>query len=361
MALAQEPFPTEVEGEDPETQRKSRPSRVRKAAADEGRLARMVRELRDIEDDIVAKLAAADRLLGQLEARRVHEDGGYGSSSEFEQRMLASTPNLAALREAIPGASSTRLNVAEPRRDSVDIRTRQTRALTSIARTLEKLRGLDAEIGRSAITASSQLRTIERMRIYDECGYASFEEFLERALGPSPVLASVLALVPNDSLADQAPATGEQGLPTAGGDSSMLGVTDDDFPPALFGASAVTDDPASSMFGEAPGLFDGSPSPSEDAPSAVEQTAADGATGDPAPPAGESGPNRRRRIRTVLVSVVLSAAAAIAGAAAGNWSVAVPAPPPAAEEPAQPTANPTPSPAPVKKTAPTPKAAPAQP
>ena len=335
MALAQEPFPTEVDGEDLETQRKSRPSRVRRAAADEGRLARMVRELRDIEDDIVAKLAAADRLLGQLEARRVHEDGGYGSSSEFEQRMLASTPNLAALREAIPGASSARLNVAEPRRDSVDIRTRQTRALTSIARTLEKLRGLDAEIGRSAINASSQLRTIERMRTYDECGYASFEEFLERALGPSPVLASVLALVPNDSLADQAPATGEQGLPTEGGDSSTPGGADDDCPPALFGASTVSDDPASGMFGEAPGLFDGSPSPSEDAPSAVEQTANDGAaTSDAASPAGEREPNRRRKIRTIVVSVVLSAAAAIAGAAAGNWSAAAPAPPPAAEQPA---------------------------
>ena len=346
MALAQEPSPTEMGGEELETERKSRPSRARKAAVDEGRLARMVRELRDFEDDIVAKLVAADRLLGQLEARRVHEDGGYGSRSEFEQRMLAHTPNLSAMREAIPTASSARLKVTDPRRESIDARTRQTRALTSIARTLEKLRGLDAEIGRCAAASSSQLRTIERMRTYEECGYASFEEFLERALGPSPVLASVLALVPNGTLADEEPSAAEQAQSAQDGEPSPSPDADPDYPAALFGASSLAGDSPESIFGAAPPPFEGAAAQAEDTPSALEPGSTEGgAEGDDAPVAASDAPNRRRRFATVIISVLLSAAAAIIGAAAGNWSAAPAAAPSATEQPAHAAANPSPAPA----------------
>jgi hypothetical protein len=311
VALAQDRFSTDVGDYEPDTQRKSRPGRARKAVVDEGQLARMVRELRDVEDDIVAKLVEADRLLVQLESRRIHEDGGYTSEAEFEQRMLASTPNLLALRQAVPSAV-TRL--IEARREPADARARQAKALTAIARTLDRLRGLDGEIAQCAAAAASQLRTPEGMRIYDECGYASFEEFLERALGPSPVLASVLALVPSEPVAERAAASV--------GDAPETGTEADESPPALFGESPALSDDAASLFGESPpGLFESPPGAAAGgAPPDQGAAAGPEASGQPPSTKQSASPAGRAPGKTIAISVVLSALAAIGGAAAGMWS-----------------------------------------
>jgi hypothetical protein len=56
---------------------------------------------------------------------------------------------------------------------------------------------------RSALTARETLDNVESARLFEECGYASYEEFLERAVGPSPLLACAMAIlaaeVPNET------------------------------------------------------------------------------------------------------------------------------------------------------------------
>ena len=303
--------------------RPSRPGRARRAAdrasatglsdrgraPDEGQLARMVRELHELEDTVVAKLAAAERLLVQLESRRIHEDGGYASRAEFEERMLACTPVLRAMRDAVPPSTTPSAKLSVAKRDPTDARARQTKALTAIARALDRLRGLDGEIYQSAATARTTLSAIEGLRIFDECGYASFEEFLERALGPSPVLASVVALVASGSTAEQA------GQPQAQAEISGEAHDPGDASEAPFG------EPTTSLFDESPPPF----AQSLDAGAAAGTTAA-GAEGDSrqaAADAAEASASRapgRRRLAGIVVSVVMCAAATVAGAAAGVWS-----------------------------------------
>ena len=288
-----------------------RPSQPRGRQPEEGRLARMVRELHELEDDIAAKLTAAERLLVQLESRRVHEDGGYASRAEFEHRMLAGTPVLRAMREAAPPSPTPSAKLSLAKRDPAEARARQTKALTSIARALDRLRGLDREIYECATTARSTLSAIEGMRIFDECGYVSFEEFLERALGPSPILASVVALVA--SMVSPAPLptghqAGEPPAPTDASDSARMGVDESPFADS------------SSLF-EAPPPF----APSGDAGPATGPIATDPegiSRAEAARPAESNGaaPPARRRFMGILVSVILCALATVAGAAAGVWS-----------------------------------------
>ena len=313
MALAQDfSMPADVVAEHDELDA-HRPSQPRGRQSEEGRLARMVRELHELEDDIAAKLTAAERLLMQLESRRIHEDCGYASRAEFEHRMMAGTPVLRAMREAVPPSSMPSAKLSLAKRDPAEARARQTKALTSIARALDRLRGLDREIYECATTARSTLSAIEGMRIFDECGYVSFEEFLERALGPSPILASVVALVASmvSPLAlptgDQ---TGEPPAPTDVSDRARSGV--DDFPPSPFADS-------SSLFEETPPF-----APSGDAgpPTGPIATAPEGLSGAEAAPAESNGaaPPARRRFMGILVSVIVCALATVAGAAAGVWS-----------------------------------------
>jgi len=274
--------------------RRSGSSRMRKASEkvsdDEGRLAAMVRELRDLEDDMQAGLASAERLFAQLESRRTYEDGGYASADEFEHRLLAAAPTLRALREAVPpGAARARLSVA--RRDAGDARARQNRALTAMARALDRVRALDAAVHRSASAARTKLHVIETQRVYAECGYVSFEEFLERALGPSPLLASAVALLADEPLAV---------APDAGA-----------------GARVAADDPTTPVDAqEFPDFFSGAAAAEGAAPSDSDDGAA--APGAPEPADGLTAEStaRKRGVRWA-VSIALCVVAAVGGAAAG--------------------------------------------
>ena len=273
-----------------------------RAPADEAQLARMVRELHELEDDITAKLTAADRVLAQLASRRTHEDGGYSSWTEFEERMLATSPALRAMREATSAPAPTMgAGPAATKRDALDVRSRQTKALTSMARALERLRGLEAELRQCASHAASKLSTIEGMRVYEECGYASFEEFLERALGPSPVLASAVALVVDEPLGQTASANEPPVEPPA-----TQPLEEPAFPPALFpegqallGAALMTAEATVANADET------------DPPDTPEANSSDQVDG--------SVPVRPPRAR-IVVSVLLCCAAIIAGAAAGIGS-----------------------------------------
>jgi hypothetical protein len=309
-------------------QRRSRPGRARKTVEQEGQLARMVRELREVEDEIASKLALTDRLLAQLESRGVHEDGGYASADEFEQRMLASTPTLRAMRETFPqspqGAESTsgRAKLTLARREPHDARARKTKALTSIARALDRIRKVDSEIHRAASLARIKLCAIERMRVYEECGYASFEEFLERALGPSPVLSAAVALLADEPLPP--PGVDRDALDTAS--TFLSGPADDTrgFSPSLFtNDMASADDPRGDPGDTA--SIDAVAAPPESAKVKPPPSAIPGAAASPAP--------AKRKRTGIVLSVVFCALATIVGAAAGVWSgrfTAVTPPPPAA-------------------------------
>lgn len=325
MALAQERFSTDVGDDELDPPRSSRPGRARRAPEKEGHLARMVRELRDLEDDIVAKLTAAERQLSQLESRQVHQNAGYTSQAEFEERMLASTPVLRAMREAIPPAPATRAKLRVARREPADPRARQTRALTSIARTIDRLRGIDDAIHRCATDARAKLCAIEGMRIFEECGYSSFEEFLERAVGPSPVLASAVALVASEPIPEQVQGEldaqhAESNLHATSPEESGANDPDGDsggFPPALFPESE-------GLFGRSSDTFAVAPAPSDgtheiaSAPAAPETTAKTSIS--PAhSPARVAAPTRKR-FGGLVVTLVLCVAGVVAGAAAGVWS-----------------------------------------
>jgi hypothetical protein len=169
--------------------------RARAEAAAIGKLARAVDGLRELEGQMFATLEASEKTLRTLGSKQIYQDAGFGSFAEIQARMLQAAPMLQALRVSTrrpsllpaPGASFDRT------------RSRTTRALFTVSRVLQRLRFLEGRIQTEARKAQGALRTIEHARLYEECGYTSFEDFLERALGPSPLLSSAVALVEDPS------------------------------------------------------------------------------------------------------------------------------------------------------------------
>ncbi len=333
MALAQERFSSDVDDDGLGPPRRSRPGRARKPTEKEGRLARMVRELRAVEDDIVATLTTTQRHFAQLEARRVHLDAGYTSASEFEERMLAAAPVLRAMREALGPFADVHAPPSTAKREPADARTRQTRALTFVARTLERVRNADRAIHESAAKARAKLCAIEGMRIFEECGYSSFDEFLERALGPSPVLASAVGLVTSEPISadgDLSAQDGgfEAGAPALVDPADVEAVTENETPveesgafaPSFFAESSALE--STSLFGEPPEAAGGFEDPS---PGESPEAASHGSPEEPAPAAAESASpapaatQGRKRRAGLIVSVVLCVVGIAAGAAAGVW------------------------------------------
>ncbi len=192
------------------------PSRSRRRAerprrSIQTKLAGAVGRLSEIEEEITAHMLAAEQLVRRLEVRGVHKGAGYSSRSDFEQRILSSTPIIKAMRISVAAAEPRKAErgAAAPKGHQ-DTRSRRTQALESVAQALVQLRGLDVAIHRAALSARATLGAIESDRLFEECGYPSFEEFLERALGPSPVLAAAMALAelepapePEESLGDE--------------------------------------------------------------------------------------------------------------------------------------------------------------
>ena len=202
MALAQEQFadPREDDGiaaaalpDEPPASGRTRAGRVREPDESEGKLAHAVDELKAAEDAMRGTLADVQRVLHRIEARRVHEDAGYTTCAEFEERMLAWAPLVRVMRAGSGCPRTACPQVAEDRRDPAEDRSRSVKALTAIAHALTRVRSLEAEMRESAVKARGTLDRVESGRLFEECGYASYEEFLERAVGPSPLLACAIA------------------------------------------------------------------------------------------------------------------------------------------------------------------------
>ena len=307
----------------------------RSAKAERGRfhapakLAAAVAKLRKYEDTIVDSVVAADQLVRRLESRGVHADAGYPSPADFEYRIMAATPLLKGLREGLAasqakrpragtanargaaagrGAQGSPRGAAGTRAANAD-RIRKTKALKSMATALARLRELDVAVQDAALAASEVFEAIEAERLFEECGYLSFEEFLERALGPSPVLASAVALAefeppltPEEEPAEEE--SPEESAATEPGEPSEEAAPQDAF------ASALDEEPGL-------GRSDSNDSPAEDAPTALQNKAAldDEIIEIPGARKALSFPAQ------LVLTLVLCLAATFGGGAAGSWSV----------------------------------------
>jgi len=272
-------------------QHKDRPSRRRGRRAPpprlgEAKLAAAVAEIREVEDSIVSGMRGAAQVMRRLEERGAHLDAGYASPGDFEQSILSFTPVLKAMRDSAPVRSGRRPRANGSGRHRSSDRARRTKALVSIADGLERLRHFDDQIRRAAVRARNRLRAIEAERLFEECGYASFEEFLDRALGESPILASAVAL------ADQEP-------------SEPIEPIEDE---ATRAPSRVAEESANDL---PAGLLELTPEPHPAEARAAEAPRS--------PPAAVAPRSPVRLALPIALSVCLSILATFAGAAVGSW------------------------------------------
>lgn len=251
------------------------------------KLAVAAASIRTREDDSVARVLDAEHLLRQLEARGVAADAGYPSARDFEERMLALTPRLSAMRAGVAAAARTRGGKAPSTKRKVrsDERSRRIDALAAIAEGLDCLRALDRDVGRAASSVGDTFRNIESKRLFEECGYASFDEFVERAIGESAVLTAARGLAASEPRAAE---------PEPRAATSLA---------ALRAArSAASEEPAQAVTDEGHVLaVPPSVAPAAPTPSPV--------------PARPGGPSR------LIVSVALCVAATFGGSVAGGWGM----------------------------------------
>lgn len=305
VALAQEQFPDSLEDEGASATSASEGApesaqtrAVRDSDSDDsdGKLARAVDDLRAAEDAMRATLATVQRVLHRIEARRVHEDAGFATCSEFEQRMLAWAPLVRVMRDASGRPRPVCPQVTDERRDPGEDRTRSVKALTAIARALTRIRSLEAEMHQSALHARATLDHVEAARLFEECGYASYEEFLERAVGPSPILGCAMATLALDVSHESAEP------PQEVSEDELLPDTGDDIP----GAFSMSD--AQPSTGEAEPMPPLVISPLTAAPTVQ-------ATG---------GGSSRRLVALSLVAVLVCGVAGLGGAYAGASQIVPP-------------------------------------
>jgi hypothetical protein len=263
--------------------RKVVPLRPSVQATRAGRLAGTVERLRLAEDEMAAIVCEADKALLALDTDGVLDAAGFLTPAEFEERVSGSMEALHAMRTQGVGdnPSRRRRSRRRDRREGTD-RSRRTEALESIAQTLRRMRELDTHVRRKIDAARALLSEIETLRLYEECGYVTFEEFLDRAIGPSPVLAAST---------------------NALGESPLAPPEDKPVPASDLRPSESFDDlPAA--FSQLPAIPAGDPLPRAD----------DAGHDDSLPPVPI------RRAPRIVFTIVISFACAVLGGAAGFWS-----------------------------------------
>lgn len=112
---------------------------------------------------------------------------GFEHDSDLYERLLADRPNLHALLGPMPDGTH---ELPEGDRPSPSERIAAlSRMVASVARSEEA-------IARDVKALQDQLATIERDQQWKECAYRSYEEFMERALGPDPRLSLFISVAP---------------------------------------------------------------------------------------------------------------------------------------------------------------------
>lgn len=294
-----------------------------------GSLAAKVVGLRVLEDEIATLVGEAERALRTLESERTLEDAGFHSAEEFAERVASQIGLLREMRKAkgTPPAATGRVRRRSPGRGSGDLRARRTRALAAIEQAMVQLREFEVVLRGKVDEARALLSSIDQAHAYAECGYASFDEFLELAIEPSPILTKCLTVL------------GE--LPPPPESETSVGSAQDEELPSFADPPAprpVDDGP--------PALFELQPEP-------VDELVPEGAAPSEAPdPAARPLPARS----ALIVSVVMALASAVLGAAVGARSAHPLDSAEAAEIPASPSAAPAAShrPAPAAQLEPKP-------
>ncbi len=264
-----------------------------------GSLVSSLGALQAIEDDIVGVLVEAQAILESLETHHVHDDAGFRSFAEMESRLVHPSSMLHAMRLAVPRALFERSKGRRKRgaaggRPEGGDRARRLSGLAALSQSLVSLRSMDDRLHNLADSARFALDDVEASQLYEECGYASVEEFIERALAPSPVLASIFALIADQEppAAAQAPGeafarmSGSHAIPGVPSSESLVDLND----VSLLEAQAGNDL-----------LSGGADTPGESAET----------------PAAAAAPARSQGRGLVVVSTILALVAAVAGAAAG--------------------------------------------
>lgn len=301
-----------------------------------GTLASKVLALRILEDDVAALLGEVECALQALESDRTLEDAGFRSADDFRERIAPQLGLLHAMREPrrrAPQQTGKVKKRSAGRPKPHDMRTRRTHALGAIELAMARFRELGATMRGKVAEAHDLLAGIDHERTYAECGYTSFEEFMELAIGPSPILAKCLTVLgdfpaPPPPEPEVAPPVAEA---AASSEEQLPSLAD---PPG----PAVSDD-------RPPALFELPETPPSEEPSV-----------DAAPPSDEpvipGHPTRRQR-SVLIVSVVMGVASALIGTAAGVRATSAAQAEPAAEPPAvvaasskPPAASPPPAAAP---------------
>ena len=279
------------------------------------KLARAVAEIRALEDEIEARANTADQLIRRMQSRGLQADAGFVSAADFEQRCLSFTPALKAMRATMASAKP-RSPRGSARRARGDARARRTRALGAIATAIAQLRELDADVCRASSRVREAMRSIDAERLFEECGYNSYEEFLERAIGESAVLATAMAM------ADQAPEPAPEPTGFTSLDLDPPEPEPDPFAPSTR-AFRPAPSPAERDSEVATGLFDDAPT---EASASAEAAAAERAPS--IAPKGAARPRRALPLQAVM-SVVACVVATFGGAQVGIWRATTAAPHPA--------------------------------
>jgi hypothetical protein len=235
--------------------RRSTASDAPAAPTQPGSLAAKALSLRILEDDIAAQLSEVECALQALEAERTLEDAGFRSADDFRERVAPQLGLLHEMREPKRRAAQVTGRVrkrAHARPRTGDVRARRTQALTAIEHAMGRFRELGQAMRGKIEQARDILVDIDRAKTFADCGYTSFDEFLELAIGPSPILTKCLTVLgelppPTEPEPSEASGLGEDELPSFADPPGPI--VSDDRPPALFELpqEPVSEEPASDV------------------------------------------------------------------------------------------------------------------
>ncbi len=174
-------------------------------------LAEVVRELRARQRGVEALVLRAARSIDTSERQGMHRAVGLDDMASFVDQSLGEGSLLRELlaRARTAGLQpSPRKRARGGRRAAKPKQGKRENADASFERActfVSSLRALEQELRERIAQSKGLLGEIERDELFREGGYASFEDFLDRAIGASPVFGTTLMLL-GDELPDMAPA-----------------------------------------------------------------------------------------------------------------------------------------------------------
>jgi hypothetical protein len=177
----------------------SKPASEAKHAARPAKAAllRAISELQKSQKALEKDAGSAAVLLDRAQRSDLARHAGYETSNEFLQHVLGTFPLLNTLLDVQDESESPSQRADRAGKAIGKISVRLCDQLTGrkfepLTHLVAKLHGLEERVATRAVIAHKMLRKIEQSRAYREGAFGSFEEFIERVLGPNPVFATLL-------------------------------------------------------------------------------------------------------------------------------------------------------------------------